>query len=1244
MSSNGEKKAERALKEWMDALDAVEDPIFIHDRELRILRCNLAYQKRTGLPFSAIIGQFYFKLFPKRDTPLPHCRLEYSTPDISPTEVEFRDNDILYRSRAYAITDEAGVYLYSVHILEDITERRERETFIKAVLDNLPVGIAVNSVKPTVSFTYMNDNFPRIYRTTREQLTSPDAFWEAVYEDPEFRQLIQKRVVDDFESGDMERMVWNDIPITRRGMETKYVTARNVPMPDQASTISMVWDVTERKRAEQHLTASRDLLQSIIENAPVRIFWKDKELRYLGCNTVFARDAGMTAPAEMIGKDDFQMKWRDQAELYQADDREVIDSGVPKIGFEESQTTPDGSMIWLRTSKVPLKDPDGNIIGILGIYDVITAQKQAEEKLQESESRFKAIFEKARDGILLADIKTKKLTAGNTKICNMLGYSPEELPSLDVTDIHPKKELPYVMEQFKKQAKGEIELAANLPIKRKNGTVFYADVNTFTFSSANREYIAGFFRDITERKEAEERLQNEKNFSQSLVRSLPDAFFLIDSRARLHRWNKKLEERFGLPPEKMKGINAMRFVHKEDRAHMLKKLAEVLATGTATAETRMLLTNGVRHYILNAARINISNQHFVVGTGIDITDRIVDREQLKLFRSLLDHSGDGVEVLDPETLRFLDTNETGCRNLGYSRKEMLNMSVYDIDPKLTPAMVKEIKNRVQNGDNITIESVHQRKDGSSFPVEISATIVELERPYLLSIVRDITERKKTEAALESEARRRQILMESSRDGIAIFNQKHEIVEANARFAEMLRYTPEELLKLHIWDFDANMNEKEIRKRFANLLNISTTIETRHRRKDGTFYEAEVSIGGTTVDGEPMTFTITRDISDRKEAAEALQRSNRSLKTLSEGNLALVRAQSEKELIQSVCDVIVNIGGYKMSAVYFTENDPGKRLTPQGWSGIEESDYADIHLSWDDNAFGQLPLSKAVRDGETQICMDIRSNLAFAPWKETVIARNYVANIALPLADGGKVFGALSIYSSEKDAFDQEEVKLLKEMANDLSYGIVTLRARIKHEQQAVLLRQSLEQSIQTIASTVEARDPYTAGHQRRVAELATAIAREMGLDEECIEGIHLAATIHDLGKIHIPAEILAKPGKLTDLEYKLIQTHPQDGYDILKDVAFPWPIAEIILQHHEKMDGSGYPNGLRGEQIRLEARIIMVADVVEAMSSHRPYRPSLGMEPALKEIQRGRGSAYDPDVVDACQKLFVEKRFAFSKT
>jgi len=187
----------------------------------------------------------------------------------------------------------------------------------------------------------------------------------------------------------------------------------------------------------------------------------------------------------------------------------------------------------------------------------------------------------------------------------------------------------------------------------------------------------------------------------------------------------------------------------------------------------------------------------------------------------------------------------------------------------------------------------------------------------------------------------------------------------------------------------------------------------------------------------------------------------------------------------------------------------------------------------------------------------------------------------------------------------------------------------------------MESTISAVASMVEMRDPYTTGHQQRVAELAVAIGRAMGLPEQTVYGLHLAGLVHDLGKIHIPAEILSKPGKLTKIEFEMIKTHPEAGYEILKNVDFLWPIAQTVLQHHERIDGSGYPAGLKGDQILLEAKIIAVADVVEAISSHRPYRPALGVDAALKELRDNRGKYYDPVVVDVCLRLFTEKTFSF---
>jgi putative nucleotidyltransferase with HDIG domain len=191
------------------------------------------------------------------------------------------------------------------------------------------------------------------------------------------------------------------------------------------------------------------------------------------------------------------------------------------------------------------------------------------------------------------------------------------------------------------------------------------------------------------------------------------------------------------------------------------------------------------------------------------------------------------------------------------------------------------------------------------------------------------------------------------------------------------------------------------------------------------------------------------------------------------------------------------------------------------------------------------------------------------------------------------------------------------------------------------LRKGIGATIQTLAQVVETRDPYTAGHQRRVANLAAAIAKEMSLPEHIIEGARMAGAIHDLGKVSVPAELLSKPGKLSAKEFELIKDHSQTGYEILKDTEFPFPVPNIVLQHHEKFDGTGYPQGLKEGQILLESRVLTVADVVEAIISHRPYRPELGLNTALEIIQNQKGKAFDPEVVDACVRLLKDGEFKF---
>ena len=395
--------------------------------------------------------------------------------------------------------------------------------------------------------------------------------------------------------------------------------------------------------------------------------------------------------------------------------------------------------------------------------------------------------------------------------------------------------------------------------------------------------------------------------------------------------------------------------------------------------------------------------------------------------------------------------------------------------------------------------------------------------------------------------------------------------------------------------------------------------------------------------------ILFDITDRKQAEERLQRTSRALKALSACNQALVHATQEKGFLTDVCEVIVREGGYPLVWVGYAQSDKMKSVVPIASAGIEAEHPEWIGLTWGDGERGQGPGGMAIKTGEIQVARDILHDPALAPWHEEWRRRDFKAIIALPLIVEGKTIGILDISAQDPGAFDPEEVRLLEELAGGVAFGIWSLRtdqerqraeAEVQHSLEK--LKKALDGTVLAVAKTVEMRDPYTAGHQRQVAQLAVAIAQEMGFSAERVEGMRVLGCLHDIGKIAIPAEILSKPGRLSPMEFTLIKDHPRVGYEIIKDIDFPFPLAEGILQHHERLNGSGYPQGISGPDIILEARILGVADVVEAMASHRPYRRSLGIDQALEEISRNRGILYDPEVVDICLKLFHENGFSFS--
>ena len=447
--------------------------------------------------------------------------------------------------------------------------------------------------------------------------------------------------------------------------------------------------------------------------------------------------------------------------------------------------------------------------------------------------------------------------------------------------------------------------------------------------------------------------------------------------------------------------------------------------------------------------------------------------------------------------------------------------------------------------------------------------------------------------------RYRLSFENTSDVIFIVDENLNILSMSQSAEKILGYKPEEFIGKLVTDMKHIFTPASFERAIADAMLIlkGETISAKiyeFMAKDGTIKIGEVSGSPIMRNGQVTGFvSIARDITDRRRMEDELRNS----------------AQKYRTILEDMNDM-----------------------------------YYELDLKGNMTFFNKALLSLTARSPEELQGMNFRDYMSSEGSEDALKIFGEIYKTGKP-----RLFvNEIVTKTGEVKYFESQAGLLLDENKQPIGFrGIardITDRKKAQDERDQVLarLRKTLGTMIQAMSAAVEARDPYTSGHQRRVAALARSIAEEMNLSRDQIEGIRMAASIHDMGKISIPAEILSMPRKLSKLEFDLVKTHSQAGHDIIKDIDFPWPIANIILQHHERINGSGYPHGLRGDNILLEARILAVADVVEAMASYRPYRPALGLDTALEEITRNKNILYDGEVVEACLKIFREKKYEFT--
>ncbi len=473
------------------------------------------------------------------------------------------------------------------------------------------------------------------------------------------------------------------------------------------------------------------------------------------------------------------------------------------------------------------------------------------------------------------------------------------------------------------------------------------------------------------------------------------------------------------------------------------------------------------------------------------------------------------------------------------------------------------------------------------------------------------------------------IISGARDAIYSLNLRGMITVWNRAAEQVYGYTADEVIgeDVSVLMPEANISDKEtLLARIAAGESIENYV-TRRTRKDGKVIDVALSISpiGNATDEIVGASVIARDVTEIVHSRAALERVNRSLSLIERCHRALINLNNERELCATVCRLISEIGGYSfVSIAYADQDDPTKMRRIAHFGAAPAFDGLLVHAMDGERVQtdAEVLSIKSLKEKRVVVFNDLAAEPASNPWRADALRNGFRSVAAFPLCGSTPAaIGSLSIYAAARNAFDDAAIADATSVADDLSLGIRNLRLRVAHEETLVerggFLRQisdAFDATIAAMAAMIGMRDPYTADHQQRVGHLAPAIAHALGLSKDQITGVRLAAMIHDIGKIRVPVEILSRPGKLSADEFALIKIHAAAGFDVLKTVTFPWPIAEMVLQHHERLDGSGYPHGLTGSRILREAKIIAISDVVEAMCAHRPYRPALGIGAALDEI------------------------------
>jgi PAS domain S-box-containing protein/putative nucleotidyltransferase with HDIG domain len=834
---------------------------------------------------------------------------------------------------------------------------------------------------------------------------------------------------------------------------------------------------------------------------------------------------------------------------------------------------------------------------VLQLEDVIVKQKRTENELLALAQKYRSLITQSADGIFVVNLKGTFL-AVNRAMCETLKYSEEQLLSMRIWDIVPEQ---YIDQHKKRIADILAGKALNEPaeyvVKGKDGNLHYIEVLSAPYYEG-KELIGfqGIARDTTQRKQAEEALRESEEKYRLIVENSRDIIFVLNPAGEFVYVSPSISSILGYSQAEFTGRHIEFLIHPDDLPTVQEAISRSIEEGYQTPGTEYRVRHASGEWYWYSARGTVVRDEagkFIsfIGIANDITERkIAEAEIAHLASFPEDNPNPVIEIKLDGKISYMNAVARlvfpDMASLGISHPFLLG--VEDLRTALHDMKARTIFRQLKIVDTWWEETIFLNPSGNDM------------RIYGI----DITERKLGEKALaESEAQYR-LLSENTTDIVWLMDMNLKPIYQSPSVEKLRGYTPQEVLDLPLEKQVAPESLKLALKVFSEEIpkveadpgyNPVIKLDIEYYRKDGTTVWAESNFSLIrNPSGKPISILAeARDITERRLVRQIIEKQREEYRTIFDAVRPMIAYLDKEGVIQRI---------NKSGAV--TVNQEPKEIVGK-------------------TMYDFFPAAEADK---------------FAEADKQVIA------------SGKPLTGLISEYTRPSDQKRWAQIDRIPYFdENGDVIGIIVLGQDItrrklaeeKLEKSYQSLKKTLNDAIDTMVKIVEMRDPYTAGHQQKVADLATAIAREMKLDDSRIDQLRMAAVIHDIGKMYVPSEILSKPGKLSKMEFELVKTHPQHGYNTIKVMDFPYSVAQAILQHHERLDGSGYPNGLTSESILLEAKILAVADVVEAMSSHRPYRPKLGIDEALTEISKNKGKLYDPDVVDACLRVFNIDKFEF---